>query len=60
MNAALASTDIGFFGLSRWAIGYAARRRLALSSVLITVLLKVGLDLLRPWPMVLTSYRRPR
>jgi ABC-type multidrug transport system fused ATPase/permease subunit len=52
MNSSPATTNPGFFGLSRWAAGYAARRRLALGSVLLTVLLKVGLDLLKPWPMV--------
>ena len=52
MNPSPNNSNPGFLGLSRWAVGYAARRRLALGSVLITVLLRVGLDLLKPWPMV--------
>ena len=52
MNPSPAIPNPGFLGISRWAAGYAARRRLALTSVLLTVLLKVGLDLLKPWPMV--------
>jgi ATP-binding cassette subfamily B protein/subfamily B ATP-binding cassette protein MsbA len=37
--------------LSLWALRHAARRRLALSAVLFTMLVKIGLDLLKPWPM---------
>ncbi|MDB6057791.1 MAG: transporter related [Verrucomicrobiales bacterium] len=38
--------------LCRWALGYAFRRWLALTSVLGTMLLKTGVELLKPWPMV--------
>jgi len=39
--------------LGRWAMGYALRRWPALAAVIGSLLLKVGLDLLKPWPMVL-------
>jgi len=39
-------------GLCGWALGYAWRRGLALVAVLLTMLLKVGIDLLKPWPLV--------
>ena len=38
--------------LCRWATGYAFRRWLALTAVLGTMLLKTGVELLKPWPMV--------
>jgi ATP-binding cassette subfamily B protein/subfamily B ATP-binding cassette protein MsbA len=37
--------------LCLWALRHAARRRLALSAVLSTMLVTIGLDLLKPWPM---------
>jgi ATP-binding cassette subfamily B protein/subfamily B ATP-binding cassette protein MsbA len=37
--------------LCLWAVGYALRRRGALAAVLTTMLLRIGLDALRPWPM---------
>jgi ATP-binding cassette subfamily B protein len=40
-------------GLTIWALSYALRRGLALSAVLGTMLLKTGIDLLKPWPMVI-------
>jgi ATP-binding cassette, subfamily B, bacterial len=40
-------------GLSLWALGYAFRRWMALGAVLGTMLLKTGIDLLKPWPMVI-------
>src|SRR5262249_11346592 len=36
--------------LCRWALGYAWRRGFGLVAVLLTLLLKVGIDLLKPWP----------
>ncbi len=39
-------------GLCIWATTYAFRRWLALGTVLGTMLLKTGIDLLKPWPMV--------
>ncbi|PYK99649.1 MAG: ABC transporter ATP-binding protein [Verrucomicrobia bacterium] len=38
--------------LCAWLTGYAWRRRLELAVVLVTMLLRVGLDVLKPWPMV--------
>jgi len=35
-----------------WAANYALRRRLAFATVAFAMLLKVGLDLLKPWPTV--------
>src|SRR5262245_65838700 len=37
--------------LCMWALGYGLRRRTALFVVLATMLLKIGLDVLKPWPM---------
>src|SRR5579859_690111 len=37
--------------LCRWALGFAFRRGGALSAVTGTMLVRVGLDLLKPWPM---------
>jgi ATP-binding cassette subfamily B protein/subfamily B ATP-binding cassette protein MsbA len=37
--------------LCLWALSYALRRRSALAVVLLTMLLEIGLDLLKPWPM---------
>lgn len=42
----------GLFGLCFWALKYAFGRRLMLCGVAGTMLLQVGLDLLKPWPMV--------
>lgn len=38
--------------LCRWALGYAFRRWLALTAVLGTTVIKTGVELLKPWPMV--------
>src|SRR5216117_1725820 len=38
--------------LCRWLAPYAWRRRFELAIVGVTVLLRIGLDLLKPWPMV--------
>jgi len=51
MNRASPSTTT-LPGLCSWALGYAWRRGLALVAVLLTMLLKVGIDLLKPWPLV--------
>ena len=37
--------------LSRWVLGYAARRTWPLATVAITLGCKIALDLLKPWPM---------
>jgi ATP-binding cassette subfamily B protein/subfamily B ATP-binding cassette protein MsbA len=42
----------GMIGLSRWALKYALRRWTKLLAVLSSMLLNVGLDVLKPWPMV--------
>jgi ATP-binding cassette subfamily B protein/subfamily B ATP-binding cassette protein MsbA len=38
--------------LIRWVMGYALRRSLALAIVILALLLKVALDVLKPWPML--------
>ncbi len=37
--------------LCLWLLGYALRRRPALLALLLTMVLKIGLDVLTPWPM---------
>ena len=44
--------QLGLVRLCRWAFGYALRRRLPLAGVSVSMLLKIGLDVLKPWPMV--------
>jgi ATP-binding cassette, subfamily B, bacterial len=39
-------------GICGWALGYALRRWLQLAAVTGAMLLKAGLDVLKPWPMV--------
>jgi ATP-binding cassette subfamily B protein/subfamily B ATP-binding cassette protein MsbA len=43
----------GIIGLCGWALRYALRRKVGLAAVLATMLLQVGLDALKPWPMKL-------
>ena len=38
--------------VTRWAFGYAMRRWVSLVAVAVALLLKAGLDVLKPWPMV--------
>ena len=38
--------------LGRWALSYALRRWPPLAAVALTMLVKIGLDLLKPWPMI--------
>src|SRR5688572_22556521 len=38
--------------LCRWVAQYAFRRRLPFAAVIGTMLLKIGLDVLKPWPML--------
>src|SRR5436309_13500344 len=45
-------TNPSLASLSGWAIGYALRRWAPLVAAVGSMLLKVGLDLLKPWPMV--------
>ncbi len=44
------------YGMGRvclWSLRYARRHRRALAGVLAAMLLKVGLDVLKPWPLKL-------
>jgi ATP-binding cassette subfamily B protein/subfamily B ATP-binding cassette protein MsbA len=43
----------GVVALCAWALGYAWRRRGGLAAVLATMLARTGLDLLKPWPLVI-------
>jgi ATP-binding cassette subfamily B protein len=45
--------NIGPVGLCRWSLSYAIRRWRALLLVLFTMVLKIGLDVVQPWPMKL-------
>jgi ATP-binding cassette, subfamily B, bacterial len=44
--------DLTLKRLCRWVLGYAVRRKLPLLAVMLTMLVQVGLGLLKPWPMV--------
>src|SRR5436190_4443216 len=44
--------NLGLWQLCRWACSYAFRRWGTLVLVLLTMLLRIGLDVLKPWPMV--------
>ncbi len=46
------ATNLTLAGLCRWSIGYALRRWPPLLVVITSLLLKVGLDVLKPWPMI--------
>jgi ATP-binding cassette subfamily B protein len=47
----------GIWRLCLWALSYARKRRSALAVVLLALLGKIGLDLLKPWPMkILVDY----
>src|SRR5215204_330871 len=52
MNSTPSRSDDGLFALLRWVMGYAAGRWLALATVIACLLLRVGLDVLKPWPML--------
>src|SRR5438132_1000291 len=46
------STQVrGATGVCLWSLGYATRRWPGLVAVLATMVLKIGLDVLLPWPM---------
>src|SRR5947209_95734 len=47
-----ATRSMNTFQLCRWLTRYAWRQWLELTIVVVTMLLKIGLDLLKPWPMV--------
>ena len=48
-----AAKRLGIVPLCFWALRYALRRKAGLAAVLATMLVKVGLDALKPWPMKL-------
>src|SRR5689334_18416289 len=45
------AAQLGMTGLCRWALPYALHRWLPLLAVSATMLMKIGLDVLKPWPM---------
>lgn len=45
-------SDLTLPGLCRWVAHYALRRRKPLAVVLASMLARVGLDVLKPWPMI--------
>src|SRR6266540_2200106 len=51
VNSQNPAPHVSTLGLCRWTLRYAGRRRLELLAVVVTMLLKVGLDVLKPWPM---------
>jgi ATP-binding cassette subfamily B protein len=53
MSAEVRTPADNIIRLCGWALGYALRRKAGLAAVLAVMLLKVGLDALRPWPMKL-------
>src|SRR6476660_6413130 len=52
MSAKNPKPGLSLARLCRWVLQYAARRRGPLLAVLLSMLVKVGLDVLKPWPMV--------
>src|SRR5438270_4669871 len=53
MSAEARTPADGIIRLCGWALRYALRRKAGLAAVLAVMLLKVGLDALRPWPLKL-------
>ena len=51
MNAPDSQTATSLPALCRWALGYARRRWPGMAAVLGLTLLRIGLDLIKPWPM---------
>src|SRR5262245_19736992 len=51
LKAATQKTADSMSRVCLWALGYGLRRRIALVAVLAAMLLKIGLDVLKPWPM---------
>lgn len=52
MMTAIPRNDKSMLALCVWCLSYAFRRWLPLLTVLSTMLVKVGLDVLKPWPMI--------
>jgi ATP-binding cassette, subfamily B, bacterial len=44
--------QVGLFRLCRWVSGYALRRWLPLLAVTLTMLVRIGLDVMKPWPLL--------
>jgi ATP-binding cassette, subfamily B, bacterial len=53
MTEQASTYDLSLLRLCRWATSYALRRWIPLIGVVASLLLKVGLDVLKPWPTVL-------
>jgi ATP-binding cassette subfamily B protein len=51
MSVPVTANDQGVVALSLWLVRYALRRWRSMSLVAMTMLIRIGLDLLRPWPM---------
>jgi ATP-binding cassette, subfamily B, bacterial len=61
MSASASHRDLTIGRLSRWALGYSLRRWPALAAVVASQLVRIGLDVLKPWPMaVLVDYLRAK
>ena len=52
MSTHTPTPDLSLTRLCRWVLGYAVRRRLPLLAVILTMLVQVGLSVLKPWPLV--------
>lgn len=52
MTSPASPPKIGLFRLCRWVSGYALRRWLPLLAVILTMLVRIGLEVLRPWPLL--------
>ena len=52
MNATCPPSELSTFRLCRWLARYAWRRWLDLLVVVATMLCKIGLDVLKPWPII--------
>jgi ATP-binding cassette, subfamily B, bacterial len=50
-GAGVQGTSVGSVGVSLWMLRYALRRWPAMLMVLATILLNIGITLLRPWPL---------
>jgi ATP-binding cassette, subfamily B, bacterial len=52
MSSKPTQPELSLTRLCVWALAYALRRRAAFTAVMLSLLVKVGLDVLKPWPMV--------
>ena len=51
MSQGSSNIDPGMASLLRWVLGYARRRWYGVAFVLLLMLLRIGINVLRPWPM---------